>query len=71
MLLLDGMYVVGHEQPDHPRFQQAKAPGFSLHAGVTAVVHERQKLEQLSLTSRGWVRYRSRRRTAALSTRIR
>lgn len=26
MLLLDGMYVVGHEQPDHPRFQQVKAP---------------------------------------------
>ena len=26
MLLLDGVYVVGHEQRDHPRFQRVKAP---------------------------------------------
>ena len=49
----------------------AKASGFSLHAGVAAAAHERQKLERLcryitrpaiaeqrlSLTSQGWVRY--------------
>ena len=49
----------------------AKASGFSLHAGVAAEAHERQKLERLcryitrpaiaekrlSLTTQGWVRY--------------
>ena len=26
MLLLDGVYVVGHEQRDHPRFQRVVTP---------------------------------------------
>ena len=36
----------------------AKVAGFSLHAGVASEAHEREKLERLSLTTQGNIRYR-------------
>ncbi len=41
--------------PDQPFL--ASADGFSLHAGVAAGADERKKIERLSLTSQGQVRY--------------
>jgi len=31
MLLFDGVYVVGHEQRDHPRFQRVVTPTVNNH----------------------------------------
>lgn len=41
MLLLDDVYVVGHEERDHPRFQRVKAPDKAELESLVHILSER------------------------------